>query len=354
MKKLIKALIIVIIPLLAAFFTGWYAYNRYQTSFFTYYMEQASDTNTEDRLVSYLEFINQTLEYEKLEEGYEFFYSEDIKNADLANEDEDGHLFTFTIIRSNKVVNEEYINKKGTSLGTKDVNYVTYYIALYNINYTNLATTLDPTKEHKLNVDEPMGMKILFTDPTETDPMADDSHKFEKGLSTTAGVGNVVVYDYGYSPERDSHKKKLGNGSPMPLRYMVLNTYVDGTTSKNQEDVFKNFTSEVDITVIVSSSWANADVVEEEVCKLSFNNLYNHAAVNENTEVKEKIASFTETYDKDIFEAGYLKYAITKYIWWEALIAIAIFGIVCGSFIMIWSSEDAKNNQQNKNKPQKK
>ena len=64
-SKLIKMCIVVLIPLLASVGVGFYGYQYYQFRFFDHYMEKASDENTEDRLISYLSYINEKLDYSK-------------------------------------------------------------------------------------------------------------------------------------------------------------------------------------------------------------------------------------------------------------------------------------------------
>ena len=142
-SKIIKLCIVVLLPLLAGLYIGVYFYGNYENTYFDYYMEKASDENTEDRLVSYLSFINEKLDYTKEGNDYKFYVRQTVSN-------EHGDLFTFSIIRGAEIVYGDYENKLGTVVGKRDNYYLTYYFAIYNVNYDALAKTLDPSGEHKL------------------------------------------------------------------------------------------------------------------------------------------------------------------------------------------------------------
>ena len=55
-------------------------------------------------------------------------------------------------------------------------------------------------------------------------------------------------------------------------------------------------------------------------------------------------------YDQNIYEAGYAKYAIGKYVWWQALIAIVLTLVITGSTTIIWETETAKEKEANSKK----
>lgn len=345
LKKIIKLLIVIIIPLAAGLVTGSYAYKRYQPRFFNFYMNDASQEDTEDRLVSYLKFQNQGLEYEEKEDGYKFYFTENVKK-------DDKDLFTFSIIRGSRVVNEAYYNKVGTYLGKKDFYYITYYIAVYNVNYEALANVLDATGEHKLlHTELPKISVEIVSKKDETrvaeDGKTDDDVKSKTiELSTVASVtaesNPTVIYDYGYSPKLDSKGDKLNANNPTSMRYYELPlTDLEG------------FNKELAFNVKVNSNWAGDDQVTEDVAKFEFTDMYNKEDLNKDANVaKEIVDGFNKGYDKDIFAAGYTKFAFGHYIWWEALIAIVLFEVVCASFVLVWNSEDEKENK-NKQKATK-
>lgn len=332
-SKIIKVCIIVIIPLLGAVLVGSQAYKFYQDRFFDYYMEKASDTNTEDRLVSYLEYINESLEYSKEGEEYSFYVREDFSN-------EHGDLFTVAIIRANEIINEEYTNKLGVTLGKRDNYYLTYYFAIYNINYDTLAKTIDPSGEHPLNYLEIPNLSFKIVDKNDEDL----KYEFETTtVATVTGESNLTtIYDYGYSPSKDSKGNKLNGDNPTSMRYYVLDS-----------ELLKLFSSEVNIEVVLTANWGSVEAPEPDtVVTIEKNDFYNNELLQDGDnkealqeEIDEK---FTKVYNENVFEAGYQKFVFSKYIWWQALITIILVEVVCASFVLVWNAEDKK--QENKKK----
>lgn len=323
-SKIIKTCIVVLIPLLAAVAVGTYAYGYYEDRFFDHYMEKASDENTEDRLVSYLSFITERLDYTKEGNEYKFYVKQKVSN-------EHGDLFTFSIIRGAEIVYGDYENKLGTVVGKRDNYYVTYYFAIYDVNYDALAKTLDPSGEHKLSYTELPKLYITLEDVNDEDKVLG----FD--LTTVAqitGESNLtVIYDYGYSPKKDASGKELNAGNPTSMRYYVL----EGKS-------LKSFSSDIKITIDVKSNYSGEDQAEdEEVLALTKNDFYNDKAIQDSKELKDLVKQgFEKVYNEDIYAAGYNKFVFGKYIWWESLLALVLVEVVCGSFVLVWNAEEEK------------
>ena len=332
-SKIIKMCIVILIPLLAATGVGIYGYGYYECRFFDYYMSEASDENTEDRLVSYLSYINEKLDYAQEGENYKFYVKEKVSN-------EHGDLFTFSIIRGAEIVYGDYENKLGTVVGKRDNYYLTYYFAIYDVNYEALAKTLDPTGEHKLLYTELPKLYINIQDATNED--------LEFGFDTTTvaqvtGESNLVaVYDYGYSPKKDSNGTELNAGNPTSMRYYVLDA-----------KQLKDYSSEIKISVDVKSNYSGEDQAEDEtVFEVTKADFYNNKTVQDDKALKEMVKKgFATVYNEDIYEAGYTKFVFTKYIWWEVLVTLLLVEVVCGSFVLVWNAEEEKEaNKAKKNK----
>lgn len=323
-SKIIKMCIVVLIPLIAAVAVGFYAYGYYQDRFFDYYMEEASDENTEDRLISYLSYINEKLDYTQEGEKYNFYVKEKVSNSY-------GDLFTFSIIRGADIIFEEYENKIGDVIGKRDNYYLTYYFAIYDVNYEALAKSLDPSGEHKLVYTELPKLYINIEDAN------DEEKVLGFDMTTVAqvtGESNLtVVYDYGFSPEKDSNGKQLNAGNPTSMRYYVL-----------EAKQLKDFSSDIKISIDVKSNYAGDDqAADEEVYTLTKNDFYNNKTVQDSKELKELVKKdFNTVYNEDIFKAGYTKFVFSKYIWWEALLAIVLVEVVCASFVLVWNAEEEK------------
>jgi len=339
-SKIIKMCIVGLLPLLAAVAVGSYAYGYYQDRFFDHYMEKASDENTEDRLVSYLSFINEKLEYTQEGENYQFYFKEKVSN-------EYGDLFTLAIIRGADIKYETYTNKIGTVVGKRDNYYITYYFAIYDVNYDLLAKTLDPSGEHELVYTELPKLSITLEDANNSDNVLE----FETTtVAQVTGESNLtVIYDYGYAPEKDSKGNELNAGNPTSMRYYVL-------LSNN----LNKFSNDVELSVEVKSNYSGDDQApDEEVFSKTLNDLYSYETINptgskkdEYTDFKNMVKKeFKAVYNEDIFEAGYTKFVFGKYIWWESLLALVLVEIVCGSFVLVWNAEEEKeNNKKNKRK----
>lgn len=331
-SKLIKMCIVVLIPLLASVGVGFYGYEYYQDRFFDHYMEKASDENTEDRLISYLSFINEKLDYSKEGENYKFYVKEKVSN-------EHGDLFTFSIIRGAEIIFEDYENKIGTVIGKRDNYYLTYYFAIYDVNYEALAKTLDPSGEHKLVYTELPKLYVTVEDAK------NEENALGFDMTTVAqvtGESNLaIVYDYGYSPEKDSNGKQLNAGNPTSMRYYVLDA-----------KSLKDFSNDVKITVDVKSNYAGDDQVEDEqVYELEKADFYSNKTVQADEELKKMVKKgFDTVYNEDIFKAGYTKFVFGKYIWWEALLTFVLVEIVCASFVLVWNAEEEKEAQKSKKK----
>lgn len=314
MKKVIKILILIILPVLAGLGIGLYGYARYQNYFFPYYMEKASQDNTEDRLVSYLKFSEANVESEKKEGKYNFYYSKEFSN-------ENGKLFKLSIIRSYKIT---------TNKAKKTYN-VSYHFAIYDINYDNVAKTLDSSNEHPLLYTELPTFAIKLVD-------ANDSEK-TKTLDTTtiavvssndAELGNVFVYDYGYAPKQDSKGNDMNAGNPTSMRYYRL-----------EDTDLETFSTNINVEVVLTSHWTDADSVNESVKITDVPTLFNNK-YNNKTAQKDELDTIPAAYNRDIEEAGYFKYVLGHYIWWEVLIAVALVGALCAAFVIVWSADESE------------
>ncbi len=328
--KIIKFILVVIIPLTAGTLWGVSAHKdeKYVNRYFDEYMEKGSEENTEDRLVYYLTYLSDKLEYKKTNDGYEFYHTEKFSN-------EYGELFTFSIIRTYTVQEEAYYNKKGTLLGYRDAYNFTYYFAVYNINYETLAKTLDPSGSHPLLSNELPKINFKITNVNE-----ENEEKLEFESTTTSSQQNesllTTIFDYGYSPENDSKGNDLNVDNPTHMRYYALS----GANLKEMDP-------EVKIEIITKSSWAeDSEQTTEVVATVTKEDLYDNTDVTENKDLQSQFKEFEQGYKRDEFAAGYTKHAIGRYIWWQVLLVVVIVEIICGSFVLVWSTETEKIKKQ--------
>lgn len=314
MKKVIKILILVILPVLAGFGIGVYGYARYQNMFFPYYMEKASQDNTEDRLVSYLKFSEAYVESEKEAGNYKFYYTQEFSN-------DHGKLFKLSIIRSYKTSNSSSSVRKTYS--------VSYHFAIYDINYENVNKTLDASGSHNLLYNELPTFTIKLTDnANEERTQSLETTTIAVVSANDADLGTTFVYDYGYAPEKDSKGNSLNGSNPTSMRYYRL-----------EDTALEGYTNDIKVEVVLQSTWADEDTTEETVEITNVPTLFNNKN-NNKTAQKDALDLIPAGYNKNIKEAGYFSYVLGHYIWWEVLIAVALVGALCAAFVIVWTADD--------------
>ena len=163
-------------------------------------------------------------------------------------------------------------------------------------------------------------------------------------MTTTANVTGesnlTVIYDYGYSPEKDSKGNKLNAGNPTSMRYYVL----DAKSLASMD-------SKVKINVNVLSNWEeDAQAQIEKVVEFELEYLYNNKTIQDSKEIQESLSDFKKAYNTDIYAAGYTKYVVGRYLWWQVLLAVLIVEIVCGSFVLVWNVESSKEEKKGSKK----
>lgn len=223
---------------------------------------------------------------------------------------------------------------------------MTYYFAIYNVNFENVAKTLDPSGEHKLLYTELPAFEVVINNQNEgiEEEKLKNNNKATFEMTTTANVTGesnlTVIYDYGYSPEKDSKGNKLNAGNPTSMRYYVLE-------AKSLADM----DSEVVINVNILSNWEEdaAQQIEKAV-EFELEDFYNNKTIQDSKEIQNSLDGFKKAYNEDIYAAGYNKYVIGRYLWWEVLLAVLIVEVVCGAFVLVWNAETLNEEKKSKKK----
>ena len=216
---------------------------------------------------------------------------------------------------------------------------MTYYFAIYNVNFENVAKTLDPSGEHELLYTELPAFEVVINNVDE-----ENENKVTFEMTTTANVTGesnlTVIYDYGYSPEKDSKGNKLNAGNPTSMRYYVL-----------EAKSLSSMDSNVNVNVNVLSNWEEdaAQQIEKAV-EFELTDFYNNKAIQDSKEIQDSLDGFKKAYNEDIYAAGYNKYVIGRYLWWEVLLAVLIVEVVCGAFVLVWNAETLNEEKKSKKK----
>lgn len=306
MKKIYKILLLIIIPLLIAAGISVYSYSRYKTSFFGYYMNQSEYKNTEDRIDRYVKFYSSY---------YDVWYEEDVKDA------EGKALFTLRIYRWFDVDVTEDDN--GDEITTKSMKYL---YALYNINYGNVFYTMydRADKNNRFEGYLPT-FSLVLTDKADEDRTT--TIEFASKTDCTFEDYNYV----GYTNDDGVETKKYYSGAK-----------ISADTSVRFATVSVDTTYTVNLNVVITSTDSKDTEVDIDSFEHDFTDYYTNAKKLDIDTKSYMSKTISVGYDEDIADAGYAKFVITKYIWWEALIAIVLTLVVTGSTVAVWESEASK------------
>ena len=304
MKRIYKILLLVLVPLLVAVGVGIYSYHRYQNYFYGYYLQSAKYKDTEDLINRYMMY-NDTHFQEYLKQ-------------DVVNEAGDD-LFTIAVYREFDLAEKE-------NEDDEDTYTMRYSFWVYNVDYENVYRTIPgytDTKEHKFN-GYLATFKIIIKDA------ADEDNVIELTLATNT---NYAFKDYNFTGVGDTQK------------------WQDGTKIQSGYVKWAEFdVSEYEITENVNFK---VRAIDTEHANEDDGNYFNALEIDKTdflTNVKKLNASantydgseITAAYNGDFKAAGYVKYVITKWMWWECLIGLALTLVVTGSTVLVWQSEEAK------------
>lgn len=318
-KRIIVLVLSIIIPLLAGAVVCWYGISvRYKpdenievSSKFINNINKGVIT-CEGRIKNYRVMEN-------------YYYSEDpLLKKDYTNDDGE-RIFTLEIYRN--------LCAYQPSATVERTYKVMFEVFLYNINYELVKEyyTLDDMSILD-NAGNPT-FKVVFTPTNGKDPFT----------LTLSNRDNVVIPDYNAVPEYSDASTKTRNY----LQSMVVREYESSAT-------FSTFSSDANITVTAVYNIANSDKTISEVnpdkpLATEYLSDFRHKGEQFNTEdFKEgfRNASVKDTYKN----AGYYKWLVKNYLWWEFLIGFAVVGIVTGTFCISYIAQSKVLEKNKKNK----
>jgi hypothetical protein len=297
LRKTMILIIVIILPLLAAFLIGQYGYNRYQGEY-TYQYMNAIEENTESKINGYLKLYTN------------YYDSDPIYKSDVAHEE--GTALRLEIYRG--TVTQLDPNSE------EEFQQLQYYIAVYNIDYEKLVDIEDPTGEKKLLYNNIPSIYFRIKDKNNSENV------YTQGLQTTAA--EALVEDYNATPKKDYRGNEI-NGQF--LRWFVY-------TPDNK------FSNEVSFELFMTDTMNEENATYHSTITLF--DLANFATDAEAANYEE----FAEGYEGSIFEAGYLAFIFKTKLWWQALIAFVLVGVITFSFYAVWTFEDKQSYQANRKK----
>lgn len=290
-KSMIMLLIVILIPLLGAFFIGTYSYNRYIDDFFYEYMNDIED-DTIAKFEGYIKYAS--MHYEK----------EPIFEVDVQKDDE--RVLTVAVYRS--IVGYEDMDNSGNII---EYRTIVYHFLAYNINYQKLIEIKDPTGEIKLRYNQIPSIYIRLID------VANSDNTDLMTLDIPAGV--MMIEDYNSSPEVDSR------GEPLNSRYLKSSELV----------INPNFSKDIDIHVFMSEDASSSNpIYHQTITKFTLND------VERNVDTID-LSGFNKGFSGSEVNAGYFTHVFKLRIWWQSLIAFILLGFVTFSFYIVWQAEEA-------------
>ena len=302
MKRVYKLMIIFILPILVAVAVGIYAYHRYPNAFYGYYLESAKYKDTEDLLNRYMMY-NDT------------YFKEYIKK-DVTSED-GKDLFTLAVFKEfDEIENEDE--------ETENTMHYNFYI--YNVDYENVYRTIpgyDDEKEHKFN-SYLATFKLTITDAADEDNVIEE---------TFAANTNYTFKDYNFTGVGDTQKWQ--DGTKITTAYVKC-VSLDVSEYEITENVNIKITC-IDSQYPLEEDGNNFEAFNED--KTDFFTNVKKLDTDKNTFNGEELV---KAYNGDYKAAGYTKYVIAKWMWWECLVGFVLALIISGSTALVWQSESAK------------
>ena len=320
-KKIIKLAILILIPVLATFFIGWYGYDFFagKTQIkIDYYEDVQSDTKSQlEAFMKYNEY-----KYEKTP-----FYTKDV----LGQNDE--VLLKMEIYRAVYEFEEEIKAR--------------YIFVLYDVNGDKILKELTGDDSKYYNK---AGLSIKCVPLGEDFDESDSVQPFT--LSTTAartidGVFGIVDYVASEVSGKDASKIDPYTASTY-TGAIYARWNIETNFDEDFEDLFKiqlvaSATNKED-----SSDDAKAEKVlfEEKTTLDADENVTEDEIKIELNSKNWNIDQMEKGYNNDEVKAGYFGWVLGHYLWWICLIALVVtFGLTY-TFVAVWEYDDSTVNSK--------
>lgn len=319
MKKIIILIISILIPLIAAVAISLYGVNyRYVPSANTTVLSEfLSDMNR-----GIVDCEGRIKNYRKMENYY--YEEEPILKKDINNE-EGKRILTVAVYR-NLCIYKPTAN-------VEEKLKTLFEVFVYNVNYDLVKSYFKLDDMEIIEKAEMPTFTVTFT-PT------NGKEEFTIELRNRS---NVVIPDYDSVPEYANETTKTRN-------YVQSNVFREYETT----NTLSTFSDDANITIKASISVTNADktttsieadepIVEEYIAD------FNHKG-EEMDEKQLKVGYRESSVDETYKNAGYYKWLVKHYLWWEALIAFLLTGVITGTFYLVYVSEENSKKTKKKRK----
>lgn len=319
MKKIIVLIISILIPLIAAVAISLYGVN--------YRYEPSANTTTVSEFLSDLnrgivDCEGRIKNYRKMENYY--YEEEPLLKKDIENE-EGKRVLTLAIYRNLCIY-------KPTADAEEKLKTL-FEVFVYNVNYDIVKSYFKLDDMEIISKADMPTFTVTFT-PTN----GKDSFTIE-----LRNRSNVVIPDFDSVPEYANADTKTRN-------YVQSNIFREYETT----NTLSTFSDDANITINASISITNEDKTTTAIeADKAVAEVYLADFQHEGSKMDEKEltvgyreAGVNETYKN----AGYYKWLVKNYLWWEALIAFVLVGIITGTFYMVYTTEETNKKTNTKKK----
>ena len=320
-RKLITTLLVILIPILSTFAIGLYGYKRYQDQFLVqdepkgYFDTRIEEGNTLSEIKAYLDFY--TAYYKEI-------VSTEVKNA------QNYSLFT---LKGYATVGVEY--DENGEITNKTLVYMFF---AYDIDYGMLYKEIFKSEQNnKLGAFIPtLSVDFIDRDTEGTD----DELKTVANMSALSIVNLVDNNWVGYTREDGTKTKRNASGNAIVFSDSNSSTALVKVASFVPN---KEYSSNLDLEFKTTDSEHSSDEASTvTIGRVSLSNVVQKA---KNFDLEGE--GIVKAYDEDIFEAGYFKYALARFIWWECLIAFVLTLLLMVVIVVVWTA-DSQEEKKNK------
>ncbi|HNZ49970.1 MAG TPA: hypothetical protein PK087_00745 [Bacilli bacterium] len=320
-SRYIILLVVIMLPLLAAYLVGRYGYysekfgqGSWKREFVQDYLTFADTGTTEEQIDKFLKYGINTQYH-----SYDLvpIYSVQAKNDD--NKD----LFKIKIYRS------LYI----TTVAGEKVDRVQYLYFIYDIQYLQIREEFggDSALQREIEEADVPALSVYVYEVNDDDTIVEKDYP-----SKVAQVDSKLIYDQGADVDYINGKNQDPSKPPITADLNYIYVGFDPML-----DVDWSTKTKIEIIAAVKGVTDNDN---EDIKTTVFEQiLTNYECHPEAIDQTDFVASYQQKPDN----MGYSTWVFGHYLWWIGLITFVACGFITGSFYVVYLSEEQK--QQNKN-----
>ncbi|MGD9886525.1 MAG: hypothetical protein AB7T03_01015 [Bacilli bacterium] len=324
-SRYIILLIVILLPLLAAYLVGSYGYHSdkfgqggWKTEFTNDYLKFADKGTTEEQIDEFLKFGINT--------QYFSFDATPIYTVQAQNNNGDA-LFKIKIFRS------LYI----TTVSNEKVNRVQYLYFIYDIQYLQLR-------------EEFGGDSALQREIADADVPVLSVNVYEVNTDDTLGTKDAVakvesklIYDQGADVDYVNGENQDPNEDPITANLNYIYVGFDPA-------IDTDWSTKTKIEIVASVEGVTDNEGEDIKTTVFEEVLTNYECDPEAVDDSNFVASYQQKPEN----MGYASWMFWHYLWWIGLITFVAFGFITGSFYVVYLSEEQKWQQSKNSKKVKK